>query len=81
MFAKSFSAVKPNMVILNTGRSPELNQVLERLDALTGEHPSLAVSLFGYTEWLMYVKYNQEKFLSMIHISRQQHITTLIQPR
>lgn len=62
MFAKSFSAVKPNMVILNTGRSPELNQVLERLDALTGEHPSLAVSLFGYTEWLMYVKYNQEKF-------------------
>ena len=62
MFAKSFSAVKPNMVILNTGRSPELNEVLERLDALTGEHPSLAVSLFGYTEWLMYVKYNQEKF-------------------
>lgn len=62
MFAKSFSAIKPNMVILNTGRSPELNDVLERLDALTGEHPSLAVSLFGYTEWLMYVKYNQDKF-------------------
>lgn len=62
MFAQSFSAVKPNMVILNTGRSPELNRVIDKLDELTGEHPSLAISLFGYTEWLMYIKYNQEKF-------------------
>lgn len=62
MFAQSFSAVKPNMVILNTGRSPELNRVIDKLDALTGEHPSLAISLFGYTEWLMYIKYNQDKF-------------------
>lgn len=62
MFAQSFSAVKPNMVILNTGRSPELNRVIEKLDVLTGEHPSLAVSLFGYTEWLMYAKYNQGRF-------------------
>lgn len=62
MFAQSFSAVKPNMVILNTGRSPELNRVIDKLDALTGEHPSIAISMFGYTEWLMYVKYNQEKF-------------------
>lgn len=62
MFFKSFSAVKPNMVILNTGRSPELTKVLNRLDELTGEHPSLAVSLFGYTEWLMYEKYDKDKF-------------------
>lgn len=62
MFAKSFSATKPNMVILNTGRSPELNSVIDKLDILTREHPTYAISLFGYTEWLMYVKYNQEKF-------------------
>lgn len=62
MFFKSFSAVKPNMVVLNTGRSPELTKVLNRLDELTGEHPSLSVSLFGYTEWLMYAKLNADKF-------------------
>jgi len=62
MFAKAFSDTKPNMVILNTGRSPELNQVLSRLDALQNVKPAAAISMFGYTEWLMYVKYNQAKF-------------------
>lgn len=62
IFAGAFSAVKPNMVVLNTARSPELNQALARLDELTGSHPSLKVSLFGYTEWLMYVKYNLDRF-------------------
>ena len=61
-FAGAFSAVKPNMVVLNTARSPELNTVIDMLDALTGEHPELKVSLFGYTEWLMYAKYNMDKF-------------------
>lgn len=62
MFAKSFSSTKPNMVILNTGRSPELNQVIAKLDVLTSSHPELAISMFGYTEWLMYAKYNTSKF-------------------
>lgn len=62
MFAKAFSTVKPNMVVLNTGRSPELNQVLAKLDKLQTVSPSVAISMFGYTEWLMYVKYNQTKF-------------------
>lgn len=62
VFAAAFSAVKPNMVVLNTARSPELNAVLALLDELTGKHPLLKVSLFGYTEWLMYVKYNLDRF-------------------
>ena len=62
VFARAFSATKPNMVVLNTGRSPELGTVLDMLDALTGEHPSLKVSLFGYTEWLMYVSSEQDRF-------------------
>lgn len=62
MFAKAFSTAKPNMVVLNTGRSPELNKVLAKLDNLQATNPAAAVSMFGYTEWLMYVKYNQEKF-------------------
>lgn len=62
MFARAFSVSKPNIVVLNTGRSPELNTVIDMLDALTGEHPELKVSLFGYTEWLLYAKYNMGKF-------------------
>lgn len=61
-FARAFSAVKPNIVVLNTGRSPELGSMLDMLDVLTGEHPELKVSLFGYTEWLMYADYNLDRF-------------------
>ena len=62
MFAKAFSTTKPNMVVLNTGRSPELNQVIAKLDILQTLKPAVAISMFGYTEWLMYSKYNQAKF-------------------
>jgi len=55
-FAKSFSTTKPNIVILNTSRSPELNVALAKIDGLKTARPSLSISLFGYTEWLMYTK-------------------------
>lgn len=55
-FAKSFSLSKPNVVILNTGRSPELNVALAKIDGLKAANPALSVALFGYTEWLMYTK-------------------------
>lgn len=61
-FVRAFSAVKPNMIVLNTARSPELNAALDMLDAITTEHPSLKVSLFGYTEWLMYAGSNIDRF-------------------
>ncbi len=61
-FAKAFSTSKPNIVVLNTARSPELNTVIAKLDKYTASTPNAKVSLFGYTEWLMYAKYNMEKF-------------------
>lgn len=61
-FAKSFSFTKPNVVILNTGRSPELNAAFNKLNTLKTAHPDYVVSLFGYTEWLMYAKYNMDKY-------------------
>lgn len=64
MFAKAFSFTKPNVVVLNTGRSPELNSTIKRLDALKAAHPDYVISLFGYTEWMMYVKYNRDKFFA-----------------
>lgn len=58
MFAKSFSLTKRNIVILNTGRSPQLTQAIQKLNILTDANKNVQVSLFGYTDWLMYQKYN-----------------------
>ena len=62
VFAKQFSISKTNVVILNTGRSPELTQVLNKLAALKAEKPGLRIKLFGYTEWMMYLGIDEAKF-------------------
>lgn len=62
MFAKAFTTDKPNVVVLNTSRSPELNSVFAKLNALKAKNPSVRVSLFGYTEWLMYTKAYSEYY-------------------
>ena len=61
MFAKAFSLNQPNIVILNTGRSPELRAALDKLDALTRANTGVKVTLFGYTEWLMYAKIYKDR--------------------
>ncbi len=61
-FAKAFSTAMPNVVILNTGRSPELNVAFAKINNLTMKSPKYSVSMFGYTEWMMYTKYNLDNF-------------------
>ena len=57
MFAKAFSLDKPNVVILNTGRSPELTATFKKLDVLTQNNRDLSISMYGYTDWLLYKVY------------------------
>lgn len=61
-FARAFSLDKPNVVVLNTGRSPELNTALSKLDVLTNNNKGITLSLFGYNDWLLYEKYDLDKF-------------------
>ena len=61
-FAKAFSRTQPNVVVINTGRSPELNQTLAKLDILRATNGNVAVTLFGYTDWLMYTKVYADYF-------------------
>ena len=61
-FAKAFVTDKPNVVILNTGRSPELTAAFQKLDVLTVANSGVRVSLFGYNEWLMYEYAHVQKF-------------------
>ena len=61
-FAKAFSQTLPNVVVLNTGRSPELNSTLAKLNVLKATLPKVKISLFGYTDWLMYTKVYKDYF-------------------
>lgn len=61
-FAKAFSKTQPNVVILNTGRSPELNVAIAKLNGLTATQPELRITMFGYTDWLMYTQYQLDNF-------------------
>lgn len=62
VFAKQFSQNSQNIVILNTGRSPELTLALNKLAILKANNPTLKIKLFGYTEWMMYIGIDEAKF-------------------
>ena len=61
-FSKAFSRSKRNMVILNTGRSPELGVAFAKINGLKLNEQSLDISMFGYTEWLMYTRTHLDNF-------------------
>ena len=50
MFAKAFDASKQNVVVLNTGRSPELNVTLAKLNGLKVTAPAMRISR-SYRRW------------------------------
>ncbi len=62
MFTKAFSTTQRNVVILNTGRSQELNIVMSKLNSLAMSHPELKITLFGYTDWMLYTRHQLENF-------------------
>ncbi|MBR2101513.1 MAG: ABC transporter substrate-binding protein [Prevotella sp.] len=62
LFAKAFSLEKPNVVVLNTGASPQLNEAMRKLNVLTAANKSLQISLMGYNDWLLYERNFMELF-------------------
>ena len=61
-FSKAFSQTKPNIVILNTARSPELGVAFAKINGLKFSLPNISITMFGYTEWLMYTRTHLENF-------------------
>ena len=61
-FAKAFSKTKPNVVVLNTSRSQELGVAFSKINGLTANQPELDITMFGYTDWLMYTKTHLENY-------------------
>ncbi len=53
-FSMAFMTNRTNVVIPNTANPQKLAEVFARLDELRDATPGLDISMFGYTEWLMY---------------------------
>ena len=62
MFQKSFSTTEPNVVVLNTGRSQELNVAFAKLNGMVMTRPQVQVAVFGYPEWLQYNSRHLDNF-------------------
>lgn len=61
-FSKAFSTAKPNVVILNTGRTQELGVAFSKINGLKANSPELDITMFGYTDWLLYTRAYLENF-------------------
>ncbi len=61
-FRQCFSAKQRNVVVLNTGRSADLNIVFAKLSGLKMTQPNIQISMFGYTEWLQYTRWHLDNF-------------------
>ncbi|MDN5554075.1 peptidoglycan-binding protein LysM [Prevotella sp.] len=61
-FAKAFSRNKHNVVILNSDHYKELSAAIAKLDKMSSLYPGFVVSMFGYTEWLIYANYEFNNF-------------------
>lgn len=61
-FVKAFVKDKPNLVVLNTARSQDLLAVFGRLNEIREDMPEVQISMFGYTEWMMYLKQQTHNF-------------------
>ena len=61
-FSKAFSRTKPNVVVLNTGRSQELGVAISKINGLKANNSELDITLFGYSDWLLYTNRYLESF-------------------
>lgn len=61
-FSKHFTATKPNIIILNSEKSPQLNEVYAKLEQMKKARPGLAISTFGYNQWFVYQDYDLDYF-------------------
>jgi hypothetical protein len=69
------------VVILNTGRSKELTAAMAKLNGLRLSHPELRISVFGYTDWMLYTRYQLENFYKFDTYIPAPFYTDLLSPK
>ncbi|MDO5447834.1 MAG: peptidoglycan-binding protein LysM [Prevotellaceae bacterium] len=61
-FVKAFAKKKTNLVVLNSASSPKMLEVFARLNMVREKNEKLKFKVLGYTEWLMYEKFQFDNF-------------------
>lgn len=68
-FVQNFSQAQRNVVILNTENQKPMRKAFSKLNAMLLDNQELEVSMFGYTEWMLYTSRNLENFHKLdVHI-------------
>ena len=61
-FLKAFNKKKENIVVLNSASSPKMLEVFAKLNMVREKNPKIKFKVLGYTEWLMYEKFQSDNF-------------------
>ena len=61
-FLKAFNKKKDNIVVLNSASSPKMLEVFTKLNMVREKNPKIKFKILGYTEWLMYEKFQADNF-------------------
>jgi len=61
-FASAFDAGKHNVVVLNSGRTSDMEEAFVKLKDFRSSNPGVRVSLIGYTEWMEQAESHQQSF-------------------
>ncbi len=62
VFASAFSTQRNNVVVLNSARTSDLEELFVKLKDLATLNPAIKVSVFGYLEWLELAELHQANF-------------------
>lgn len=68
-FFESFTETGRNIVVLNTEKQHEFRAAISKINSMLLDHPNLDITLFGYTEWMLYAKKNLDSFYKFdVHV-------------
>ena len=68
-FVQNFSMIQRNIVVLNSEHQKELRKAISKINGMLLNNEELEVTLFGYTEWMLYTQRNLENFYKLdVHI-------------
>lgn len=68
-FVQNFSMAQRNVVVLNSEHQKELRKAISKISGMLLNNEELEVTLFGYTEWMLYTQRNLDNFYKLdVHI-------------
>ena len=66
---QNFSQAQRNVVVLNSENQKSLRKAISKINAMLLDNQELELTLFGYTEWMLYTSRNLENFYKLdVHI-------------